>query len=218
MRKKILSLSAAALLAVSSAASSQTFGQLTSAVASGEGEGGLFILAGDEIFRAGTMARFGINSKSDFGVQFGLNREEGASSPGGGIDFKLNVIEDIPNTTIDAAVDLSFGRLDTHIFRCYLVGAGIIVSGEVPSSGRRTIEPYSSLFVFLDHRERKDPQPVGGCVPCGGGDACEDGNCNEIEVVLRLGMKVPLTDEIQAFTEISLGEDFLVGAAINLIF
>jgi hypothetical protein len=202
----------ALLIMVFSAASSlnaQTFGQFTTAGTAAEGEGAVFMLAGNDVFRTGASARFNISRFSDFGVQLGLDRVCEESSFGGGVDCKLILLEDTEKLPLNLALDASFGGLDSDSARRFLFGFGVLASGVITPVSVNTVEPYVSFIVDVEHRDRKSSS--NSCL-------CAQDSETDTDTLVRAGVRLTITEETQVMIEVGLNGTALFGAAFNVIF
>lgn len=203
----------ALLIVLCSAASSlhaQTFGQFTTAGSAAEGEGCVFMLAGNDAFRAGAGARFNVSRSSDFGVQLGVDRACEESSFGGGVDFKLILLEHRKELPLNLALDASLGGLDSDNMRRFVFGFGILASGIITPVSLNAIEPYLSFIVDVENRDRKSAAQ---------GKLCAHGSGSTTDTLVRAGVRLTVTDETQVMIEAGFdGGTPLFGAAFNVIF
>ena len=200
------------VLMVPDPAFTQTLGQLTTAAVASEGEGGIFLLAGNDAFRTGVMARFELGRESDLGMQLGFDKETGSNSFGGGLDFKFHLPVGIEEASIDFAIDASLGLLESDDFRRLFFGIGLMISGVVRSSDNIALEPYTSLTILTTHRDWKiDPPPHAE-------HDFGDRDDTDTDAVFRGGVKVPLSDDYQLLVEVNINGKTTVGAALNVIF
>jgi hypothetical protein len=193
----------------------QSFGQFTTAAVASEGEGGFFLLAGEEVIRAGVMARFLVTSRSDIGFQIGYDRECGENSIGAGADFKFYLISSTSNIPVDLAAGLSFGHFRSGDYNRNLLGLTIMASGIVRAETDVPIEPYASLTLQTTYFVQRPScgGERGECWPC-----YEDDWDSDTDTVVRAGVNVSLTHDYQVFAEISINSTTLFGAGFNVIF
>lgn len=210
---RIISALLIALSIASASAHAQTLGQFGGASASADGEGAVFMLAGNEAFRAGVGARFNIARVSDFGVQLGVDRDCDETFYGGGVDLKIVVLERTPRLPIDVALDASVGDLMNDSAGRFIFDFGILVSGAIPAGKGRSIEPYGSLVARIQELDMKS-----------GEDALADCLCPDAEdgtdagAFARVGVKIPVSRDSQILIEADLRRTTLFGAAFNIIF
>jgi len=204
------------VLSLAGASGAQTLGMLTGAGASADGEGAAFMLAGNDAFRAGVAARFNLARVADVGIQLGLDRRCEESFWGGGVDFKLVLLEHDAHQPVNLALDGSFGKLDSKEVKQYLVGFGLLASGIIETSEWRTMEPYLSFIVFVRQIDRgalrrEDPASDCLCIPQSNDDT-------DTRAVGRAGLRLSLTKETQLLFEAELGKHSLFGAGVNIVF
>jgi hypothetical protein len=211
--KKALPVLAIMLGSVCTSLSAQTLGQFALASAAADGEGSVFMLAGNDAFRTGASARFNISGVSDFGLQLGLDRSCGESFFVGGIDFKIVILEDTPRLPLNLALDASFGDLTSGAAGRLRFGFGILASGRIASAAGRAIEPYCSLIADIEKIDMKSGgAAVADCL-CPG----SNGETDE-RAFARAGVKIPVSNESQIFIEASFERQSLFGAGFNIIF
>jgi hypothetical protein len=204
------------ILSLAGSAPAQTLGTFTGAAASADGEGAVFMLAGNDAFRTGIAARFNVTAAADVGVQLGFDRLCEKSFWGGGADLKLVLLESRKNLPLGLALDASFGKLDSREVKQYLFGFGILASGIIETSEWRTMEPYVSFIVLVKQIDRGDiprRDPIEGCLclPASGDDT-------DARALVRAGLKLSLTKETQLLFETELGKHPLFGAGVNVVF
>ena len=193
--------------------SAQTLGQFAGASAAADGEGSVFMLAGNEAFRTGMGARFNISRVSDFGLQLGLDRSCGESFFGGGIDFKIVILESTARLPVNLALDASFGSLTSGAARRFRFGFGILASGRIASRARGAIEPYCSLVANIEQVDMKSGSAsLADCLCPGSSDE------TDARALARFGVKIPVSKEAQLLIEADLDRPFLFGAGFNIIF
>jgi hypothetical protein len=191
----------------------QTLGQFTGASASAEGEGAVFMLAGNDAFRTGVSARFNISSVSDFGIQIGLDRTCGESFFGGGIDFKIVLLESTGRLPVKLSLDASFGDLAGGAAGRFRFGFGVLASGRIATGARRAIEPYCSIIGAIDQVDLKSGgASVAGCLCVRRGDE------TDARAFARAGVKIPVSNDSQIFIEANFERESLFGAGYNIIF
>lgn len=193
----------------------QVFGQLAGCGPAAEGEGALFMLAGNGAFRTGASGRFNVSGMSDFGIQLGIDRVAGESFFGGGVDFRLVVLKSRAELPLSLALDASLGGLDSGDVRRFLFGFGICAGGMVKTASWRTIEPYCSFIVGLEQIDGRSPESAdpGECYTC----SRESGE-NETYTEFRAGVEIPLTHDTQVLFEMGLEDEARFGAAFNVVF
>ena len=191
----------------------QTLAQLGGAGAAPEGEGNVFMLAGNESFRTGLSARFNISRMSDFGLQIGIDRSCDENFFGGGIDFKLMLLESSSELPIGLALDASLGSLNSDAVRRFLFGFGILASGVIRTDSRRSIEPYLSFIVDVEQLDWKRKNEATPACLCPGND--EE---TVTDTLVRAGVKVPVSNDAQLIIEAGLNGRTLIGAAFNIVF
>ena len=214
MRKKTVALTLALILSLAGALDAQTFAQVTTAGVSSEGEGCLFMLAGADAFRTGFSARFNLTSVSDFGIQLGLDRICKQSLFGGGADVKLVLLQSRKSFPVNLALDGSFGALDKRDLSQFLFGFGILASGVIKTFPERVIEPYLS-FVVLAKITNKDGIRGGGS---GGCDCPLNDHHHQTNVLVRAGVRFPISKDTQLLVETRISDRILFGGAFNVIF
>jgi hypothetical protein len=215
MRKKALALTLMFILTcLAGALQAQTLAQLTTAAVASEGEGCLFMLAGQDAFRTGVAARFNLTSITDLGIQLGLDRICEQSLWGGGADVKVVLLQSRKKFPVNLALDGSFGALDKRHLNQFLFGFGILASGVIEASPDRVIEPYLS-FVVLGKITDKDGMNGGGS---GGCDCLLNDHHNQTDTLVRAGVRLPVSKETQLLIETRISDRILFGAAFNVIF
>ncbi len=210
---RIISTFLIALSIASVSAHAQTLAQFGGASASADGEGAVFMLAGNDAFRAGVGARFNIARVSDFGVQFGVDRECEETFYGGGVDLKIVVLERTPRLPIAVALDASVGDLMNDSAGRFIFDFGILVSGSIPTGKGRSIEPYGSLIVRVQEMDQKSGEEVLADCLC---PDAKDGT--DAGAFARVGVKIPVSSDSQILVEADLHRTILFGAAFNIIF
>jgi hypothetical protein len=210
---KIISSLLIALAAAAGGAHAQTFAQFGGASASADGEGAVFMLAGNDAFRAGALARFNISRVSDFGLQIGIDRSCEETFYGGGVDLKIVVLERTPRLPIDVALDASVGDLMNDSAGRFIFDFGILVSGAVPAGKERSIEPYGSLIVRVQEMDQKSgEEALADCLCPDAKDGTDAG------AFARVGVKIPVSRDSQILIEADFERTILFGAAFNIIF
>ncbi len=211
--KKALPLFLIVLGTACTSLTAQTLGQFAGASAAADGEGSVFMLAGNEAFRAGIGARFNISRASDFGLQLGLDRSCGESFFGGGVDLKIVLLEGTARLPISLALDASFGSLASGAASRLRYGFGILASVRIAAGERRTIEPYGSLIAGIEQVDMKSGgASVADCLCARPSDETEE------RALVRAGVKIPVSNEAQIFIEANFERESLFGAGFNIIF
>lgn len=200
---------------IPSAAGAQVFGQYTTAALSSEVEGGAFIAAGEDAFRTGVTIRFAINRRSDMGIQLGFDRFRGQNAAGGGIDFKLYLVNPDSPLPVDIAIDGHLGHLRSDYYNRNLFGIALITSGVLQASTSVMIEPFASITLRSTYFSKKPSQVENR--PAGWPVSNDDWN-SVTDTIFRAGAIIGLTDEYQVHIEIELNDETMVGAAFNVIF
>jgi hypothetical protein len=213
-RERIAVLLAAFLTLFQGGLSAQTLGQFGGAGPAPDGEGSVFMLAGDDAFRTGIAARFNLSSASDFGIQVGVDRTCNATFYGGGIDVKVVLLASSAELPLNLALDASLGTLNASEAGRLLFDFGILASGVIRTRSSRTIEPYLSFVVDLERIDRKrHPRLESGCL-CSDGDDDSSSTCS----LLRGGVVIPVSGQSQIIVEGSVHSPTLIGAAFNVVF
>jgi hypothetical protein len=212
--KKVLTvLLAAFLTALHGGLAAQTLGQFGGAGPAPEGEGNVFMLAGNDALRAGFSTRFNLTHSSDFGVQLGVDRACEESFFGGGIDVKVVLLEKSERLPLNLALDAAFGALNGSAADRFIFDFGILASGAVRLGSGSDIEPYLSFVVNIEQIDRKNDPPLEeGCLCSSDGD--ETSSCS----IVRGGVILPVSKGSQVIVEGSLGGRSLIGAAFNVVF
>jgi hypothetical protein len=191
----------------------QTLGQFAGASAAADGEGSVFMLAGNDAFRTGVGTRFNISRVSDFGLQIGLDRSCSESFFGGGIDFKIVILESAARFPVNLALDASFGSLTSGAARRFRFGFGILASGRIAAGAERAIEPYCSLIADIEQIDMKhESTTLADCLCPGSNDE------TDARALVRIGVKIPVSNESQIFIEANFERESLFGAGFNIIF
>jgi hypothetical protein len=194
------------------AAEAQTLATMTTGSVSGEGEGGLFMLAGTNVSRLGIMSRFALSRNVDMGVQLAFDRYEDKGFFGGGIDLKFELPIDAADLPMHIALDLGIGDLESSERRRSFLEAGCIVSGVVESSNRTILEPYAGIYVLTTRSGWKDDCTAAGT------SGCWEGTRSETDALLRGGARILLRDDLQILVEMNLDGEAMFGAGINVVF
>ena len=213
--KRLLVAAAAIVFLLPTAAGAQVFGQFTTAAVSSEVEGGIFIAAGGDAFRAGAQMRFSINRRSDFGIQLGFDRFRGQNSIGAGIDYKLYLLNPESPLPVDIALDGHLGHLRSDHYNRNLFGIGIITSGVLQASTSVMIEPFASITLRSTYFSKKTSHPEKRPP---GWPAADDDWSSVTDTIYRAGAIIGLTKEYQIHVEIELNDETMVGAAFNAAF
>ncbi len=202
-----------ALCAASAPARGQMLAQLGGASASADGEGSVFMLAGNDAFRTGVTARFNLARVSDFGVQIGIDRSCEETFYGGGVDLKIIVLERAPRLPIDVALDASVGSLMNDSGGRFIFDFGILVSGAIPLASGRSIEPYGALLARVEELDAQSGEEVlADCICPDAKDGTDAG------VLARVGLKIPVSKTGQLLVEADFERTVLFGVAYNIIF
>jgi hypothetical protein len=202
------------LCAAATSLTAQTLGQFAGAGAAADGEGSVFMLAGNGAFRTGVSTRFNISGVSDFGLQLGLDRSLGGESFfGGGIDFKIVILEDTERLPVNLALDASFGSLTSGDAGRFLFGLGILASGRIAAGAGREIEPYCSLVADIERIDIKGGSPSLADCLCPGSDDETDARA-----IGRIGVKIPVSSGAQILVEADIQRRPLFGAGFNIVF
>jgi hypothetical protein len=171
------------------------------------------MLAGNDAFRTGVSARFNISSASDFGIQIGLDRTCGESFFGGGVDFKIVILEGTARLPVSLSLDASFGDLTAGAAGRFRFGFGVLASGRIAAGGRRAIEPYCSVVGNIDQVDMKNGgASVADCL------CVKPGDETDARAFARAGVKIPISNDSQIFIEASFERESLFGAGYNIIF
>lgn len=210
---KVLPILLVLLGSTAASPAAQTLGQFAGASAAAEGEGSVFMLAGTDAFRTGAIARFNISRVSDFGLQLGLDRSCGESFFGGGVDFKVVILESSARLPVSLAFDASFGSLTSGAASRLRYGFGILASVRIAAGARRAIEPYGSLIAGIEQIDMKSGSAsVAGCLCTSPDDE------TDARALVRAGVKIPVSNEAQIFIEANFERESLFGAGFNIIF
>jgi hypothetical protein len=191
----------------------QTLGQFGGAGAAPDGEGTVFMLAGNDAFRTGLGARFNISKMSDFGFQLGVDRTCEESFFGGGIDLKVVLLESRAELPINLALDASLGSLTSDAVGRFLFGLGILASGRIETHSMRVIEPYFSFIVLIEQIDEKNDDAAATECLCSAND-----DTTESDTIFRAGVKIPMSNDAQLLIEAGIDGRTLVGAAFNIVF
>ena len=211
--RKVLPMLLILLGSVCTSLPAQTLGQFASASAAGDGEGSVFMLAGNDAFRTGVSTRFNISRVSDFGLQLGLDRSCGESFFGGGIDFKIVILEGAARLPVNLALDASFGNLTSNAAGRFRFGFGILASVRIATGAGRAIEPYGSLIADIEQINMKHGGAVLESCLCPGSN---DGT--DARALVRAGIRIPVSKGSQLLIEADFDRPTLFGAAFNIIF
>ncbi len=206
---------AVVLIFAPSVSHSQIFGQYTTAAISPLGEGAVFVSAGDARFRTGLATRFLITERSDLGLQLGYTRTEEIDNYGLGADYKFYIINEDPSTPLDLSADISLGWLGGSGYSRGIITAAFMVSGIIDPDAMIRFEPYMSVgFMgqyFFGKGSCDELRP--GAWPCERDDWSAD-----LDLLLRGGSKIWLTDEYHLYVELEYTGKAAIGAAINVVF
>lgn len=203
------------LVLVPDSGKAQAFGQFTPASISSEGEGGLFLLAGNDAFRTGAMTRFSINGRSDFGIHLGIEKCSEQTSKGLGGDLKILFYRRTDAFPIDVAGDASIIHLRSDEIRSLVIGGHLLMSSRFEGVLLVPFEPYLSvnlLFTDFSPREAKVYLPMSCCNPG------EDQGKTRFDTGIRLGARFFLGRDIQAIMETDISRRTFIGGGINFIF
>lgn len=210
----LAAIAALALAFLASPARGQVLAQLTTAAVASEGEGALFMLAGNDAFRTGAAARFRLARVADLGVQLGLDGACGESFFGGGLDVKLAILERSDRLPLGIAVDAAGGWLESADHARYSLDVGVLVSGAVGRTRAGSLEPFLTLALDVERIEDADEgaRAADGC-PCSWIDHETD-----TSFFVRAGVKIPLSRDGSLLVETALDGRDLIGAGFNLVF
>lgn len=195
--------------------SAQVFGTFTTAAISGEGEGGAFVLVGEDAFRTGAYARFELTERTDLGIQLGFDRNSGENSLGGGADFKLYLINAESKIPLDIALDAALGHLRSDGYSRNLFGISLIVSGVLQASTSLSFEPYGSLTLRSTYFSRKVNVEYAGPENWPKSD---DDWSSITDTIGRCGVKIYFSNEYQLLAELEINDGVVFGAAVNVVF
>lgn len=214
----------AMFLLYGSAARGQTLAQLTTAAISEEGEGGLFVLAGNDAYRTGLATRFELTGTSDIGFQLGVERYHRRNFYGGGADIKLQLFEHTESFPFDLSVLGSGGYLKSDYLSKAVFSVSLIMSTKISSALAIPFEPYISINAYLARYQRKSiirlaegelaitESDCFGCPNSTSFKTIENG------AALRGGVRFFLSKDLQGFIEGNLDGAALIGGGINLVF
>jgi hypothetical protein len=193
----------------------QTFSQFTSAAVASEGEGGFFVKAGKDIFRACAVSRFLLNPMSDIGIQAGIDRMCDTYSYGAAVDIKFYLIGGKSSFPLDLALDLSLGHMRAEEIIRNIFGGSLLVSRVFTNNLRFPIEPYVSVNIFSTQYSEKPYCSPGSrrCWPCK-----SDQNNSETESVLRMGTRFKISEDIHLVAEGEINGHNYLGLGINIIY
>ena len=209
--KAILTVVTIAVLALPAAALSQTLATMTTGAVSSDGEGGIFMLAGTDVTRAGLHSRFALATDVDLGIQLAFDRLDERSFFGGGIDVKYRLPVTRADLPIDIALDAGLGDLESSEIRRFFLEVGCIVSGVVESADREILEPYAGIYVMTTRRDWKEE--------CGMDErGCWNGTRSDTDAVLRGGIRAHITEDFQILVELNVNGVTTFGAGVNLVF
>jgi len=204
---------------------SQTLAQFTTSRISSEGEGGIFVLGGNNSFRTGFALRFLINRISDLGFQMGIESFNQNKLFGGGMDVKLLLVKAADNFPFDISIDVSGGYLkNSEISKTTFSGA-LMMSTEVPDKLAIPFEPYISIGTYLNlirttrtkyflqknafYTESSD------CIGCSYSTSRE---YKTTGATFRAGVMFHVTHDTQFIIEANINGATFIGGGINLIF
>ncbi|MCK4349341.1 MAG: hypothetical protein KAX13_00700 [Candidatus Krumholzibacteria bacterium] len=201
-------------LAIPCSLGAQTMVTMTTAAVSAEGEGGLFMIAGNDVVRGGVLSRFLLSKTIDLGLQLAFDRYKEKSFLGFGVDFKFHIPAVTSTVPIDIAIDAGAGLLESSDRRRIFLAPGIIVSGRVETSKRNVLVPYMGLYALFTRRTWKiqncDDEYGRGC------QAWE--KSFYAEAMLRAGVMIPLREDFQILVEMNVNGEIMFGAGVNVIF
>lgn len=201
------------ICALPASLAAQTFGQLAVASVAADGEGCVFMLAGNEAFRAGIGARFNISRASDFGLQLGLDRSCGESFFGGGVDLKIVLLESTARLPMSLALDASFGSLASGAASRLRYGFGILASFRIAAGAKRLIEPYGSLIAGIEQIDMKSGGASDAACLC-----ASPGDDTDARALVRAGVRIPVSNDAQIYIEANFERESLFGAGFNIVF
>jgi hypothetical protein len=201
------------VLALPCGASAQTMVAMTTAAASAEGEGGLYMIAGSDALRTGVISRFLLARNVDMGLQFAFDRYEDRSFLGGGVDFKVHIPIPTSDVPIYFALDAGAGVLEGSDRRRIFLAPGFIVSGRVETSGRSVLEPYMGFYALFTRRTwKKECEPEYG-------PGCQHWEKSFFgEGMLRLGARIPIRSDFHILLEMNVNGETMFGAGVNVVF
>ncbi|MBN1884523.1 MAG: hypothetical protein JW876_03230 [Candidatus Krumholzibacteriota bacterium] len=215
-RARVAAVVAAAALLVPAAAGAQIFGTLTNAAIASDGEGGVFMLGGGDVFRTGVMARFRTTKNTDLGFQGGYDRIEGENSWGAAVDFKVYMIGGESTIPVDLALDGALGHLRSDDFTRNIFQLSLLASGILRASTAVSLEPYGSIGLRSSFFSKKGPRGADGP---GEWPRENDSVDNLTEALLRGGVRIHLSEEYQILAEFEIGEDSsCFGGGVNVVF
>ncbi len=195
----------------------QTFGQFTTAAVSSLGEGNVFFSAGQERAETGLAARFEMTEKSDLGLQTAYTRTEDVDSWGAGLDYKFYLINEGSSVPVDIASDLSYGYIRGGGFSRSVFLLSVLASGKIVTGEAVDFEPYGSVGFIGEWFHDKGR--------CGrGGDSPDDWPCEGDDwkagsgLMIRLGLKTWLSEDLQICIEVEHYEKTTAGGALNVVF
>jgi len=204
---------------------SQILAQFTTSRISSEGEGGIFVLGGNNSFRTGIALRFLINRVSDLGFQIGVESYNQNKLFGGGMDVKLLLVKATDNFPLDISIDISGGYLKNSETNKTTFSGALMMSTEVPDKLAIPFEPYISIGTYLNlirsARTKYFFQKNGfytessDCIGC---SYSTSRNYKTTGAYFRAGVMFHVTHDTQFIIEANINGATFIGGGINLIF
>lgn len=162
---------------------------------------GAYLSGGEDLFRLGGYGRLRVARYWDIGFEGLVENENGDWRGGAGADIKYQ-FPTAKGTPVDLSIDAAFGFVsgsDVTIFNAPLGG---IISSPLKTDGGTLITPYLGVYaVFVRTEVTRSGLP--------------DVTDNDIEALLRGGVSVQLSENLEIFGSLQLGPKDLVSLGLN---
>ncbi len=197
-------LSAILLLIFCSSPYAQVFYQYPDAptVEPGRVDVGTYLSGGEDLFRLGGFGRLGIARYWDVGFEVLVENDNGDWRGGAGGDARYQLLPTTAKLPFDLSADVGFGFASGDNVTIYQAPLGGIISSPLKTDNGTLITPYLGVYaVFVRTKTTRTGLP--------------DVTDNDVEALLRGGVSVNLTENLEIFGALQLGPHDLVSVGMN---
>jgi hypothetical protein len=197
-------LSAILLLIFCSSPYAQVFYQYPEAttVEPGRFDVGTYLSGGEDLFRLGGFSRLGIARYWDVGFEVLVENDNGDWRGGAGGDARYQLLPTTAKVPFDLSADAGFGFASGDNVTIYQAPLGGIISSPLKMDNGTVITPYLGVYAVFVRTKIKRP-------------GLSDLSDNDVEALLRGGVSVDLTENLEIFGTLQLGPYDLASVGIN---
>jgi len=197
-------LSAILLLIFCSSSYAQVFYQYPDAttVDPGRFDVGTYMSGGEDLFRLGGSGRLGIASYWDVGFEVLVENFSGDWRGGAGGDLRYQLLPTTSKLPFDLSADVGFGFSSGDNVKIYNAPFGAIISSPLKTDGGTVIKPFLGVYALYVRTKTTPP-------------GLADITQNDVDPMLRGGVSVGLTENLEIFGVLQLGPQDLASLAIN---